>query len=218
MWNRVPDDMEQHSTSHGITFQNKYTTACVERHLYKDCLNAPPKIREAENEDKKTHPHIWHFAVCRLKSGCSTDVFARVRAYIIYKRIRDNKHAFRQLLLRSRWWDSYSSFIQSYWKSIVSYPNITCWMLLLKWPPLSKNGLSSIKRGLVAKASAVTICPKRGRSLPQSSCRCFHNGMAQPIKKPERMPTRWAVRLTPAWKLPKMLMPITTKDTLRVFL
>gem|GEM_PF-1978480 len=102
MWNLVPDEMEQHSTSHGITFQNKYTTACVERHLYKGCLNAPSKIREAENEDKKTHPHVWHFAVCRLKSGCSTDVFARVRAYIIYKRIRDNKKVFRQLLLRSR--------------------------------------------------------------------------------------------------------------------
>jgi len=58
---------KQHSTSHGITFQNKYTMACAEKHLYKGCLNAPSKIREAENEDKKTHPHVWHFAVCRLK-------------------------------------------------------------------------------------------------------------------------------------------------------
>ena len=83
MWNLVPDEMEQHSTSHGITFQNKYTTVCVEKHLYKGCLNAPPKIREAENEDKKTHPHVWLFAVCRLKSGCSTDVFTRARVHYI---------------------------------------------------------------------------------------------------------------------------------------
>ena len=45
----------------------------------------PAEDREAENEDKKTHPHVWYFAVYRLKSGCSPDAFARVRAYIIYK-------------------------------------------------------------------------------------------------------------------------------------